>query len=219
MTRPMGRARRVDAAVNEERIVTAARRVFATVGTHKLDDIAAEAGVGIATLYRHFPNKESLARAVYTEIFDADISPLLTLDDATPVRTTITAIAERLLDLVALEPGLIASVDDFAALTDDQLNRFIDAFAELLTRGQARSEIRSDLQPGDIPQLLVMLVSGLTTPGITAAHRSRYLALLLDAIGPRAQSAPLPPLIDDTPISGIRTAISAITPPPRELTR
>ncbi|MFT0661993.1 TetR/AcrR family transcriptional regulator [Rhodococcus erythropolis] len=218
------RAWRVDAAVNEERILSAARSVFARGGAYKLIDVAEEAEIGIATLYRHFPNKEALARAVYTQIFDTEIAPLLTAPKGVPVRQTLVAVAERLLDLIDLEPGLIASSDSFAALTDDQLHRFLDCFATLLEQGQSRHEIRPDLQTGDIPQLLVMLVTGLSSPAVRGETRSRYLALLLDAIEPRAVGSPLPPLARATPLETIRTSIGAaaaqpLTRPSRSLPR
>jgi AcrR family transcriptional regulator len=204
------RSRRIDAKSNAARIVEAARQVFATPSSHTLEDIAAVANVGIATLYRHFPSREELTRAVYTQIFDADIRPLLTLRPDTPVRDTVTAVGERLLELIDNEPGLIASADDFAALTDDQLRRFIEPFTELLDQAQVRGEIRSDLEPRDIPQLLVMLVAGLSTPAMDHRSRSRYLALLLDAIEPRSHREALPPLKGDTSetsFDGFRAAL------------
>ncbi|HEX7661274.1 MAG TPA: helix-turn-helix domain-containing protein, partial [Pseudonocardiaceae bacterium] len=69
---------RVDARASAARILDAARGVFATGdGSGPLSRIAHEAGVGIATLYRHFPNRRILARAVYDRIFSEEIAPLL----------------------------------------------------------------------------------------------------------------------------------------------
>src|ERR1700682_5520627 len=62
---------RVDAVRNIERIVAGAQRVFARAGVDAaMDDVAAEAGVGVATVYRRFPTKESLLRAVLYRRFD-----------------------------------------------------------------------------------------------------------------------------------------------------
>lgn len=68
---------RVDAAASVSRIIEAAKRVFAAGdGSGTLNRIAKEAGVGIATLYRHFPNRETLAMAVYQQVFIRDIQPI-----------------------------------------------------------------------------------------------------------------------------------------------
>ena len=139
------KTRRRDATSNTERLITAARSVFARNGQASLEEIAAEAGLGIATLYRHFPNRELLTRAVYRSIFDTELVPLLTESCAqsTP-RATFMAIADRLLDLVDRERGLIASSANFAVLTDELLRDFVDPFAILLRRAQHAGESSAD---------------------------------------------------------------------------
>jgi len=65
------RGLRADAARNVERIIDAAQRVFARAGSAAvMEDVAAEAGVGVATVYRRFPTKEVLLRAVLDRSFD-----------------------------------------------------------------------------------------------------------------------------------------------------
>src|ERR1044072_1404510 len=73
-----GRAprRRVDARSSMERITAAGRKVLGR-GEASLEQIAAEAGVGIATLYRHFPNREAIVRAVLEDILETDLLPLI----------------------------------------------------------------------------------------------------------------------------------------------
>ncbi|NED04610.1 TetR/AcrR family transcriptional regulator, partial [Streptomyces sp. SID6648] len=68
MTSPRQRATRADAARNREQLLEAATRVLASSGTEaSMRAIAREAGVGIGTLYRHFPTRESLVEAVYRD--------------------------------------------------------------------------------------------------------------------------------------------------------
>ncbi len=77
--------RRVDARSSAERITAAGRTVLA-VGEGSLEQIAAEAGVGIATLYRHFPNREAIVRAVLDDILETDLLPLIDAPPRPPAR-------------------------------------------------------------------------------------------------------------------------------------
>lgn len=204
------RGRRRDAASNAERLIAAARSAFARDGQASLEQIAAEAGLGIATLYRHFASRELLTRAVYRSIFEADVVPLLTggCGRSTP-RGTFMAIAERLLDLVDRERGLIASSADFAVLTDELLREFVDPFAVLLRRAQRAGQLRADLQPHDIPRIFSMLVVGLSSPRATPAVRRRYLSLAFDALD-RPGLEPLPPLGEQDAAQGLRTGVESL---------
>ena len=69
------RAQRIDARSNAQRIVNVARAAFVAGKSPSLEEIAAAADVGVATLYRHFPNREALVRAAYHAIFDDEIIP------------------------------------------------------------------------------------------------------------------------------------------------
>ncbi|MFK0297158.1 TetR/AcrR family transcriptional regulator [Streptomyces sp. NPDC090442] len=190
------RARRVDARSNVERIVTAGRVVLGS-GEGSLDRIAAEAGVGIATLYRHFPNREAIVRAVLDDILRSDLLPLVeeAADSAHP-RRSLQDIATRLLELITEERGLVTFASNFADVAVDALQQFSDSLAPLLVRAQEAGEVRDDLTAADIPHFLVMGIAGLALPGTTASMRARFIALLFDALHP-AQATRLPPLRDD----------------------
>lgn len=187
--------RRIDARTNITRIVEAARRVLeAGVGLVSLDQIAKEAGVGIATLYRHFPNREALARAVYTEIFTSEIIPLFDdLDSTSDIRATLTLVMERVLDRITNERGLVAFAGNFAAMTNDVFERLDAPLTSTLSSLQASGDIRPDILPADISRLFTMLVISLTLPGTTDTMRSRFLSLTLDALNPET-AVQLPPL-------------------------
>lgn len=204
------KTRRRDATSNAERLIAAARTVFTRDGQASLEEIAAQARLGIATLYRHFPSRELLTRAVYRSIFDTELVPLLTESCAqnTP-RATFMVIAERLLELVDRERGLIASSANFAVLTDELLREFVDPFAVLLRRAQSAGQIRADLQPHDIPRIFSMLLVGLSNPPATPAVRRRYLSLAFDALNPPG-AAPLPPLGEQDAADGLRTGVASL---------
>ncbi|WAL68502.1 helix-turn-helix domain containing protein [Amycolatopsis cynarae] len=187
--------RRVDALSNTARIIAAARRVFGRGdGSGSLEKIAAEAGVGIATLYRHFPNREALARAVFDDLFDTEIAPMLQgVAHGGTLRGSLTDVVERILDLLIEERGLISFAGNFIELASETLSRFAQPLRELLGRAQAGGEVRQDLLAEDLPRILVMGVAALTLPGTTKAVRNRYLTLIFDALDVRG-ATPLPPL-------------------------
>lgn len=204
------RGRRRDALANSERLIAAARKVFASGGQGSLEEIAGEAGVGVATLYRHFSSRESLTRAVYRSIMRDELLPLLRHSCAQgSARKSFLLIVERLLELLDRERGLIASSADFAVLTDDMLREFLEPFAVLLRHAQEANEIRADLQPYDIPRVLSILVVGLSTPPASPADRRRYVSLVFDAMRPD-QAEPLPPLDEKDVVEGMRSGFTAI---------
>lgn len=203
------RRRRVDAITNRERIVAAARLVFARDAHQSLDRVAAEAGVGIATLYRHFANREELIRAVYVSMFDSEVRPLLNAESSLQApRRAFMTIADRLLDLVANNGELTVSPISVAVLSDELLGEFLEPFGVLLRRAQELGEIRRDLEPGDIPRILGMLIAGLSTPATSPAIRQRYLALMFDAVSSEG-AEPLPPLPENEP-GDLRSALAPI---------
>ncbi|MET8981467.1 TetR/AcrR family transcriptional regulator [Streptomyces sp. NPDC004539] len=193
-----GRAtrRRVDARTNVERITAAGRTVLGR-GEASLDQIATEAGVGIATLYRHFPNREAIVRAVLEDILETDLLPLVErAADSPHTRQALQDIATRLLDLITEERGLVTFAGNFADVAVDVLQRFSASLHPLLERAQQTGEIRPDLTAEDIPHFLVMAVAGLALPGATPSLRARFIALLFDSLDP-ASATPLPPLVTE----------------------
>ena len=202
------RARRVDARSSAERIVAAGRTVLAA-GEGSLEQIAAEAGVGIATLYRHFPNREAIVRAVLDDLLETDLLPLISDAEASRhPRRSLLDIASRLLELITEERGLVTFAGNFADVAVEALQRLSDSLSPLLHRAQAQGEIRADLTADDIPQFLVMGIAGLALPGTAPSVRARFMALLFDALSP-ANATPLPPL--QTAEGDLRTAISNVT--------
>ncbi|MHB9863701.1 TetR/AcrR family transcriptional regulator [Streptomyces sp. YIM S03343] len=189
--------RRVDARSSVERITAAGRTVLGK-GDGSLEQIAAEAGVGIATLYRHFPNREAIVRAVLDDILETDLLPMVEqASDASHAphpRQELQSIALRLLDLITQERGLVTFASNFADVAVNVLQRFSASLQPLLEHAQQQGEIRSDLTAEDIPHFLVMAVAGLALPGTPPSLRARFIALLFDSLNP-ATATPLPPLV------------------------
>jgi AcrR family transcriptional regulator len=183
------RAQRVDARSNAERIVKVARGAFLSGASPSLEEIAATADVGVATLYRHFPNREALTRAAYHAIFDEEIIPQLAPAAVLPAfRDAFIGVSVRVIELLSAAP-----TSNLAELTAELIQNHIDVFAALLEGAQQQGDIRTDLTIDDVPHILGMLVVGLATPSLDEASRARYLALMFDALKP-GNTGELPPL-------------------------
>lgn len=184
---------RSDALSNMARILEAARRVFATGdGSGPLTRIAHEAGVGIATLYRHFPNRESLACAVYDRIFATEVEPALArfAEDGVS-REALLDVVERISDVILEERGLVAAIGRLTDVTGDLLRRSMETLTPILRSAQQAGNIRPDVTPDDIPALLALIATGFGTANLDRAARRRYLSLLLDALNP-PRATPMP---------------------------
>jgi AcrR family transcriptional regulator len=196
MVTDVSRRMRADAARNSERIAGAAREVYAEVGPDAtLDDIARRAGVGIATLYRHFPNKENLVRAALEQSIAEQLSPAideaLRDDDA---RRGLVTLMEATLGMVAREHNTLAAANNSGALTAEVTAPIIDSLALLIRRGQEAGLIRDDVVPDDTLRIMGMLASVLTSMDPESAGWRRYVALVLDGLSP-VGATPLPPAV------------------------
>lgn len=190
MEEPRGRRR--DASRNHDLILEVARRSRRSGVSLSLETIAAEAGVGIATLYRHFPNREALEREVRRVIFTDEIEPLLQLIDEERPRWSFLEISERMIDLVVSHStGDGAPINLFESIRDAP-DEFSAPFRELVRRGVENGELRADLEVDDLIWLLHMFVTGFSVPEATPAIRRRHLSLVFDAITP-GRHEPLPP--------------------------
>jgi AcrR family transcriptional regulator len=196
---PRSRAPRSDALRNAERIVAAAYAVFTTDGVDiaadvALDDIAKAAGVGSATLYRHFANKDELIIAVLRAGFAEQVEPMLRHaldtepDGWTGLVTVLSAALRMASELRAAIRGRIQPGPIDAGL----LPVFFGQLAPILVKAQEQGSVRQDICPDDLPQLLSMLLGTIWFGGNDAGWR-RYLTLLLDALRP-AVATELPPL-------------------------
>lgn len=187
------RTLRADAFASVKSILAAARSVFASNdGSGTVGRIAREAGVGIATVYRHFPTREALATAVYNDLFMTEVQPLLVeFERSDAPRELLLDMAERLLDVLDREQGLVLSLGNLSQVTVDLLHRKLDVIAPSIARAQAAGNLRRDIRTSEIPNLLAMVTSGLQGTDLDHVSRRRYLSLLLDGLNP-PHAQPLP---------------------------
>lgn len=180
--------RRRDAQDNRERLVAAAREVFAESGFEvPLDAIARRAGVGRATLYRNFPDRYALGSA----IFEHNLAALEALAraharDPAAFTALLSAIIEQQIASHALVPALLSgpTAPDLHALR----SRMIRLLAGPLRRAQAAGAIRPDLVSADVLAVIAMISAAvLHAPSVAARRRraARALQLMLDGLVPR----------------------------------
>ena len=192
---------RADARRNRERLLAAARDVFVELGPEApLDEIAARAGVGIGTLYRRFPDRRALMRAVVLDVLERVMHEAeLALTAEPDAAAALARYMHRALDLrvSAVIPTLLGQV----SLDDAELLRMRQRSAGLIERmiaqAQADGTLRPDMAFADIALLLIRMSRPLPGPisrvlDNDLAHR--HLDLLLDGLLlNRAQAAtPLP---------------------------
>ena len=160
--RPLTTARtqRADAVRNRERILEAAQVVFSAGGPDaSLEAVARRAGVGIGTLYRHFPTREALFEAVYRHQVEqlADLAEQLK-SQPKPVEALRHWLRSNV-KFVATKKGMSAALalaanssSELAAYSRDRLTKAVGA---LLDRAIAAGEIRADISPEDILRAFV----------------------------------------------------------------
>jgi AcrR family transcriptional regulator len=191
---------RRDAQANRARIVAAARAAFAADGIEvPVEEIARRAGVGMGTLYRHFPAKEDLIDAVLEDAFAAFISAAeqaLAEEDAW---AGLRSFLERVFALHVENRGLkdiIATRAHGRARAEAMRRRMRPLLRSLIERAQAQGALRDDFTAEDMP--LLFWTGGRVieaTATIAPDFWRRYLGLLLDGL--RAEAAttlPHPPL-------------------------
>ena len=180
---------RADAQRNRDRLLVAARDAFgaATAGAPpSTEAIARAAGVGIGTLYRHFPTREALVEAVYrAELETVCAAAPALLADREPV-AALRAWMDRYLGFVRTKRGMMETVAALTATgaTTGTRARINEAVATLLSAGARAGELRGDVPADDVTSSMlgVCLATAATGRGEQAG---RLLDLLVDGLRPR----------------------------------
>ncbi|GGW99216.1 TetR family transcriptional regulator [Streptomyces malachitofuscus] len=182
------RPARADARRNRDRLLAAAREAFsATPDAVPLDAIARAAGVGIGTLYRHFPTREALVEALYAAELDEVVAGaqalLAELEPAAALRAWMTRYAEFFRIKRGMSETLRAGWASGSIATPATRERITATIAEMLRRGAEAGSLRSDIEPDDVTMMLLGIF--LSTTAIDAPERvDPLLDLLVDALRP-----------------------------------
>ena len=160
------RPKRADAALNHERLVQAAREVFAERGfSATLQDIANHAGVGVGTIYRHFPTRADLVVAVYRHQIEACAAagPRLLAEKHSPY-AALREWVDLFVEFLVTKHGLAAALRDdaagFATLHGLFVERLLPVVTELLDAAVSAGEVTADISPYELMRGIGNLCAG-----------------------------------------------------------
>ena len=177
---------RADAQRNRDRVLAVAVRAFSGDGPDvTLESIARDAGVGIGTLYRHFPTREALVEAVYRNELARLCDAAADLLRAGPPDQATRAWMDRFIDYMITKRGMADALRALIASGGDPFaqsrGRALGAITMLLAAGAAAGAIRNDVEPGDV----LASLSGVSLAAGEPAQRDqarRMLDLLMDGL-------------------------------------
>ena len=155
-----GRKPRADAQRNRERILEVAKQAFTRSGADtSLDDIAKQAGVGPGTLYRHFPTREELLKAVYRNELENLATAEEKFAETMPPVEALRAWLLLFVDAVAAKQIIAAAlntlVGDHKKVFEASYAQMHEAIRRLVKRAVKSGDIRKDLDPMDLLRALV----------------------------------------------------------------
>jgi AcrR family transcriptional regulator len=177
---------RADARRNREKLLAAAVDVFSREGTDvPLERVAKDAGVGIGTLYRHFPTREALIEAAYRNEVALVCGAADELLAAHEPGEALALWMDRYVSYAAAKRGMKGALHSLTAsnsgLFAESRADITAAIAKLVEAGVAAGTIRSDVDPGDILLAMGSIWSGLDDPGWEDRAR-RLLGLVMDGL-------------------------------------
>lgn len=195
---------RRDAERNRQRLLVAAREVFAARGLAvTLDDIAHRAGLGVGTVYRRFPTKEALVEALFEDRLDEIVALAEHAASSADSWDGLTAFLTGTAELHAADRGMreiLLATGYGRERVACVRARLLEPVSCLIARAQADGHLRPDIQPQDVPILQLMI-------GSVAQYASevdpelwrRYLTVLLDGlrVGGTPSDLPRPALDPD----------------------
>jgi AcrR family transcriptional regulator len=184
-TRPL----RADARRNRARILEAAEQVFAEQGASgSTEEVASRAGVAIGTVFRHFPTKDDLLRAIMKDLLQRLTDEVTSLntdgDPATALFTFFTRMVEQaaakktIADLLAQAGTTVRAADPVRALEQ--------GIEGLLTRAQQAGAVRADVRIAEVMALLTSTCQGALSAGWDRDLQRRTLAIVFSGLRPAA---------------------------------
>ena len=199
---------RADGRRNRERLLEVAKAAFAGVGADvSLEEIARRAGVGIGTLYRHFPTRDAIVEAVYRrevqQLADAATRLLETLSPGEALHEWMRLFVDYIATKKVIAPALGSIVGGVSELYASSSVRITDAMSLLVDRARTCGDIRP-AKPADLLRALVGFTYVNTGPDWEASAR-RLIDILMDGLKPPRPVA-WSGKVDDSPSAG-RTSL------------
>jgi AcrR family transcriptional regulator len=176
---------RADAARNRARLIEVARELFLAGEETALDSVAKAAGVGIGTLYRHFPTREALITAVYRSELDAleeQARALLAVRPAADaLRQWMNEYAQFVSTKHAMAGALRVALSPDSAGVSETRQRIGKSVAGFVVAGAVDGSLRSDVDPDDVAlAMAVMVLAGTAAPN--PEQTRRLLDLLMSGV-------------------------------------
>lgn len=183
---------RADARRNRARILDAAEAIFAVEGAAaSTETIAKRAGVGVGTLFRHFPTKDALLSAIVlarVRRLAATAEARLAADDpAAAFAAFFVHMAEEIATKRAFTDHLAEDSREAAIADPDLVRQLRQAIALLLARAQATGAVRGDVQFPEVMALIAGAAHAIAHIGPDHDRRDRILAIVLDGLRTGAQ--------------------------------
>jgi len=186
LTDPDPRPLRADATRNRDQLLSVATRVFGSSDSEpSMRAIAREAGVGIATLYRHFPTRESLVDAIYRDQVARLTSGARDLLAQCPPSVALRRWMDLFGDWIATKQGmldtLVAMIESGEIAHARTQAELLAAIEGILAAGRERGDVRADVSAEDVAAALVGIFT-VARPPANEARAARLLDVLMDGL-------------------------------------
>lgn len=185
-----GRPVRADARRNRARILEAAETVFAEQGASaSTEAVAARAGVAIGTVFRHFPTKPELLKAVVMNLWDRLVTEVDALVNDPEDVTALFEFCTRVMAIGAQNGAVFERLAETGTRVHvgDALARLSPAVDLLLERARKAGAVRDDLQSAELIALIAAICQEAMTGEWSEQFRRRALTILFDGIRPTPQ--------------------------------
>ena len=185
----IARPKRADARRNYEKVLAAAREAFAEGGeSTALEEIARRAGVGIGTLYRHFPNRQALLEALYVGEVEEMCRSAAELESGDPWEA-LNGWFERFIAYIGTKRALAAELQNYldqdAPLFQVCRTSLFESGEPLLKRAQEAGVVRPDVTIGEVIQMVVGIAK---IPASEPGQTEHILRIALDGLRYRPQA-------------------------------
>lgn len=178
---------RADARRNRARIIASARKLFARLGNDaQMEEIAADSGLGMGTLYRHFPNKQALLTEIVRERFEGMIELAQTAERIEDAGEAFEAVLGRYLEAAdgdaAFQLALLGSTEFEWEGVVQQKAEFAEIVTRIIERAVAAGEVRGDLSYTDFPLITNGVMATMYFRPSGNNDWRRHLELVLDRV-------------------------------------
>lgn len=184
--------RRSDAQRNRARILSAAEAVFAARGTGaSTEEVAREAGVAVGTVFRHFPTKQDLLRAIMKGLLERLTAAAVQLVEDVDSTEGLFVFVEQVVEEAAAKTAVVDLLSQMGTQVEaaPALEGLKQAVGTLLQRAQHTGAARADIGPAEVTALLAAISEGAVHGAWAPDLRRSVLAIALDGLRPTSASS------------------------------